>query len=134
MDEPSRRTLLAAGAAGLAAVAGCSKYGEPKTAPTTPPQTGTSVIRTGDIPVAGGVILGDRQVVVTQPTAGTYKAFTSVCTHQGCQVANVANGTINCECHGSKFAIANGSVVNGPATQPLASKQIRVSGDTITLT
>ncbi|WP_241996580.1 Rieske (2Fe-2S) protein [Kribbella antiqua] len=73
------------------------------------------------------------EVVVTQPTAGTFKAFTSVCTHQQCQVASVANGTINCDCHGSKFSITDGSVVHDPAPQPLAPKQITVSGTSISL-
>jgi Rieske Fe-S protein len=79
------------------------------------------------------VIIGDSQTVVTQPTAGTFKAFTSVCTHQQCQVANVEGGTINCTCHGSKFDISDGSVVRAPASQPLAAKPIKVSGDSIQL-
>ena len=75
-----------------------------------------------------------HQVVVTQPAKGTFKAFSSICTHQGCPVATVANGTINCDCHGSKYAIADGAVVDGPAPRPLPPKQITVSGDSITLT
>ncbi|WP_238163954.1 Rieske (2Fe-2S) protein [Kribbella pittospori] len=131
MDEPKRRTVLAAAA--FAAVTGCSTYGEPKSAPASTPQAGTELAKTSQIPVGGGVLFGDKQVVVTQPTAGTFKAFTSVCTHEGCQVASVANGTINCDCHGSKFSIKDGSVVHDPAPQPLAAKQIKVAGDSITL-
>jgi Rieske Fe-S protein len=63
----------------------------------------TSIAQTGDVPVGGGLIAAASQIVITQPTAGTFKAFTSICTHQQCPVANVANGTINCDCHGSKF-------------------------------
>ena len=44
-----------------------------------------------------------------------------MCTHRGCLVATVADGTINCTCHGSKFSIDDGSVVNGPATSPLGT-------------
>jgi nitrite reductase/ring-hydroxylating ferredoxin subunit len=134
VDDLSRRTLLAAGAAGLAAVAGCSSYGEPKSAPaTTSAPAGTAIAKTGDIPVGGGLIVAASQIVITQPTAGTFKAFTSICTHQQCPVANVANGTINCDCHGSKFSITDGSVASPPAPQPLAPKQIKVTGDAITL-
>jgi Rieske Fe-S protein len=133
VDEPSRRTVLAAGAAAVAAVAGCSTYGEPQQAPATSAPAGTAIAKTGDIPVGGGVVIGDRQVVITQPTAGTFKAFTSVCTHQQCQVAGVSGGTINCDCHGSKYDINDGSVVKDPAPQPLAAKQITVSGDSIQL-
>ncbi|GGW05033.1 hypothetical protein GCM10010230_43770 [Streptomyces narbonensis] len=72
-------------------------------------------------------------MVVTQPAAGEFKAFSAVCTHQGCLVNKVANGTIDCPCHGSKFRIADGSVAAGPAPRPLPAEQINVSGDSITL-
>ena len=87
---------------------------------------------TGDVPVDGGAVLPDQQVVLTQPSDGDFKAFTAVCTHQGCIVASVSDGTINCDCHGSKFSIEDGSVVNGPATSPLEEIPITVDGDTIT--
>ncbi|MFI7068358.1 transglycosylase domain-containing protein [Kribbella sp. NPDC050124] len=38
-------------------------------------------------------------------------------------------GTINCNCHGSRFNISDGSVVNGPATQPLPAKPIAVPAE-----
>ncbi|MFE6484380.1 Rieske (2Fe-2S) protein, partial [Streptomyces sp. NPDC057757] len=60
-------------------------------------------------------------------------AFSSICTHQRCPVANVSDGTINCTCHGSKFSITDGSVTNPPATEPLPAKQITVRGNSISL-
>jgi Rieske Fe-S protein len=84
--------------------------------------------------VGGGVVFADQEVVVTQPTPGNFKAFSATCTHAGCTVNKVASGTINCPCHGSKYAIADGSVVNGPAKKALAQRQITVSGNTIQLT
>src|SRR5690348_1093652 len=83
---------------------------------------------TDKIPVDSGVIFPDQQVVVTQPTAGTFKCFSAVCTHQGCIVSEVQAGGIRCECHGSAFSITDGSVVNPPATRPLPEKQITVQG------
>jgi Rieske Fe-S protein len=102
---------------------------------TTPPGSGAAaaLVKTADVPVGGGKILADQKVVVTQPTGGDFKAFTAVCTHQGCTVATVEGGTINCACHGSKYAIADGSVAGGPAPAPLAAKNIRVEGDSIVL-
>lgn len=94
---------------------------------------GTPLAKTSEIPVGGGKVFADQKVVVTQPTAGQFKCFSAVCTHQGCTVGGVSGGTINCPCHGSKFKVADGSVANGPAASPLPEKQVSVSGDEITL-
>jgi Rieske Fe-S protein len=84
--------------------------------------------KTADVPVGSGVIVDDT--VVTQPTAGVFKGFSTVCPHRGCNVSKVENGTIDCPCHGSKFDL-EGAVVNGPATSPLKPKTVSVQGDSI---
>lgn len=83
-----------------------------------------ALAQTSDIAVGGGVIVD--QVVVTQPEQGDFKAFTAICTHQGCTVNSVADNVIHCPCHGSAFSATDGSVVNGPAAQPLAAVPITV--------
>jgi Rieske Fe-S protein len=85
------------------------------------------------IPVGGGKVLADQKVVITQPTEGDFQAFTAVCTHQGCVVSSVSDGTINCACHGSKFDIATGEVKQGPAKTALPRKTVSVTGDGITV-
>lgn len=92
---------------------------------------GAQLGSTGEVPEGGGKIFKDRKVVVTQPEPGEFKAFSAVCTHQGCLVSSVEDGTINCACHGSKFAIADGSVAQGPATEPLPEEDVRVDGDAL---
>ncbi len=86
-----------------------------------------------DIPVGGGTVLHATKVVVTQPKAGEFKAFSAICTHMGCTVAGVANGTITCPCHGSTYDMATGQVTGGPAPAPLPSKTVKVSGGLITI-
>jgi Rieske Fe-S protein len=86
---------------------------------------------TSAVPVGGGTILSGKKIVITQPQAGSFKAFTAVCTHMGCTISTVSDGTINCPCHGSKFSVANGSVVAGPAPSPLAPVAIKVQGTSI---
>jgi Rieske Fe-S protein len=86
---------------------------------------------TADVPVGSGVIVGD--VVLTQPSEGVFKGFSAICTHAGCSVAKIANGTIDCPCHGSKFNL-DGTVAKGPAARPLVSKNISVVGDSIVMT
>ncbi|MEU2179461.1 Rieske (2Fe-2S) protein [Streptomyces thermolilacinus] len=95
--------------------------------------TGQVLARTSEIPEGGGKVFADRGVVVTQPAAGQFKAFSAMCTHQGCAVKDIADGVINCPCHGSKFDAADGSVKAGPATSPLAPAPITVEGDSIKL-
>jgi nitrite reductase/ring-hydroxylating ferredoxin subunit len=83
--------------------------------------------------VGGGTVYSTAKIVVTQPSTGQYKAFTAVCTHEQCTVGDVST-TINCPCHGSEFSITDGSVVRGPAAQPLAAKTVTVSGGNISVT
>ena len=146
----SRRAILAGACAACAAtLAGCARYGTsnglagspagaPAYGPPTSAGTGSAggsaanvLASTADIPVGGGKVLTAQKIVVTQPQAGTYHAFTAICTHQGCIVNSVSGGTINCPCHGSKYSITNGSVVNGPAPLPLAAVSIKVEGTSI---
>ncbi|MBJ7905385.1 Rieske 2Fe-2S domain-containing protein [Streptomyces sp. NPDC003656] len=143
MTQPAtRRTLLATGAATLAVCCvGCGgEDSAGSTADATPatPENGSApaaqaLARTADIPEGGGKIFADEKIVVTQPVKGEYKAFSALCTHQGCALNQVADGTVDCPCHGSRFRITDGSVAHGPATQPLAAKPIKVQGNSITL-
>ncbi|MFG2783637.1 Rieske (2Fe-2S) protein [Streptomyces prunicolor] len=149
VTAPSRRTALAAvGAAGLAvALTACSSSDDSSsdssdtsssssTSGSTTAQGdagGTELAKTTDIPEGGGKIFASQGVVVTQPTAGTYKAFSSKCTHQGCAVSSISDGVIVCPCHKSEFSVTDGSVKKGPATTALPAEQITVSGDSITL-
>jgi Rieske Fe-S protein len=151
---PSRRQVLLTGgvvAAAAAVTAACGSSGSaapaassagastpastPSSASSSPSEDsgGGTTVAAADVPVGGGVILADKKVVVTQPEAGEYKAFTAVCTHQGCTVASVADGVIVCPCHGSQFSITDGSVKGGPAPAPLTSVPVSVSGDQVTV-
>lgn len=122
----SRRTVVV-GAVALAGVAaGCARYGG-ESAPDPAPVEAEVLGKAADVPVGGGTVFRDQKIVVTQPTAGEFKGFSAVCTHQGCVVADVTGGTINCTCHGSKFEIVDGAVAGGPAGSPLPAEQVSVN-------
>jgi len=148
----ARRCVLTAAACGTAVVlAGCSSYGAKQSSPpptaAAPAESagagstaGGTGVKNGvspvlaplaDVPVGGGKVLAAQRVVVTQPVAGTVKAFSAICTHLGCTVGEVAGGTINCPCHGSRYAIADGSVVAGPAPSPLPPIAVAVKGGNV---
>jgi Rieske Fe-S protein len=109
-----------AGVSGVLAACGASSasggdYGGSATDPAQSPaaaSAGKGLAKTSDIPVGGGKIFKAEKVVVTQPKAGEFRAFSAICTHQGCPVGSVSGGTINCPCHGSKFKIADASVTS----------------------
>jgi Rieske Fe-S protein len=111
-----------------ATVAGCAARGEQSAS-----APGTLIGSTDDVPVGGGTVFDDRKVVVTQPVPGTFHAFSAVCTHQGCTVGEVVEGVITCPCHGSRFTVADGAVVRGPADAPLPKVAIAVDGARIRL-
>ncbi|MFI6366019.1 Rieske 2Fe-2S domain-containing protein [Nocardia sp. NPDC050630] len=154
VEHVNRRTIVI-GAGAAAVVAACSTSESPSNpatststaAPTSSssiaaepspsaveiqagrqPVPGTALIRTADVPIGSGVLLGDT--VVTQPSSGNYQAFSVICPHAGCAVATISGGTVNCPCHGSRFNL-DGSVATGPATQPLAARTISVQGEWI---
>ncbi len=152
--------LLALAGAGAAALASCSaeaESGSPSATPaaeTSPPASPSPIadatspkpsasnaqapdgpsVATSEVPVGGGVILDDADYVVTQPSKGTYKAFSKICTHQGCPVASVENGVIHCNCHGSEYSIKDGSVTKPPAPEPLAETKTTVFENTVYVT
>jgi Rieske Fe-S protein len=150
VHEASRRNLftgLAAVGVAVPLLAACGDDGDtdttgsvdtPSDSPTATASGGTTpapdgAIPTADIPVGGGKIFKDDQLVVTQPVAGEFKAFSAVCTHQGCTASSVEDSVINCACHNSKFSIDDGSVEQGPATKALSEKSVTVSGDSLTV-
>lgn len=138
----SRRSALAAvgGAALTGALAACGdgtgQEPEPtRSAPTSgaPAGGGEPFARVDEVPVGGGTIFPAQSAVVTQPDEGAIAAFSSTCTHKGCIVDDVSGGTINCACHGSRFDISDGSVVSGPATDPLPQIPVTVENGEISL-
>lgn len=108
--------------------AGTAEAGSPTATPA--PGGSAAVAKTTDVPLGSGVIVSG--LVLTQPTAGVFKGFSPICTHAGCTVSKIADGTIDCPCHGSKFNL-DGTVAKGPAARPLESKSISVQGDSIVL-
>ncbi len=143
-DPTTRRAVLGGVAAvGAGAILAACGSDEPTTKEPTsggedtsgeqgsssaPPADG-SIGTTDEIPVGGGTVFKSEKIVVTQPKKGDFHAFTAVCTHMGCTVGEVNGDTIQCNCHGSQYNAADGTVKKGPAPKALAAKKITVEGD-----
>lgn len=80
-----------------------------------------------DAAFAAGSVLVVR--APDDPTA--LMAVNPKCTHQGCDVEwQEGTATFDCPCHGSVFN-ADGSVITGPATEPLDSFDAKIEGDEV---
>jgi nitrite reductase/ring-hydroxylating ferredoxin subunit len=138
--ETTRRGALAGlGVAGVAAVVAACGWGSGGASGSSGSSSGgssgssTALGATSEIPVGGGKIFTAEKVVVTQPKAGEFKGFSAICTHMGCTVDKIADGTIDCPCHGSKYSITDAHVVHGPAPKPLPVKNIKVANGKVSL-
>jgi cytochrome b6-f complex iron-sulfur subunit len=147
----NRRTVLVAGAttAGAAALAACGGGSSqpavagpgasggsaatpsgPSTSPTAGATAGAVLLAVSDVPVGGSAAATDaagKHLVVAQPKAGEFVAFSAVCTHMGCTVAPDGK-QLRCPCHGSVYDAFTGAVVSGPAPQPLPPVPVEVKG------
>lgn len=137
-DRLTRRNALAGvGIVGvglpLFAACGGATATDNGTPSSATPGGSDALAATSDIEVGGGTIFADQNVVITQPTDGNFKGFTSICTHAGCPVTSVSDGLIHCPCHGSVYSIEDGSVQGGPAPAPLGPVELSVKGDEISL-
>ena len=133
-EAPSRRRVMkTVGVAGTAAVVGASVAatsgcsGEEESEPTQ-----DASLPVSDVPVGSGTVIDDTYVV-TQPKKGEFFAFSSVCTHQGCQVKRVTEEAIICPCHSSNFSVTTGEVLSGPADEPLPKYAVTEDGGTLTV-
>ncbi len=74
--------------------------------------------------------VGGEDVAVAN-VDGELHAFSDVCTHAGCSLAegDLEGTTVTCMCHGSEFDVTTGDVLNGPATEPVQTFEVTVEGD-----
>ncbi|WP_264031543.1 Rieske (2Fe-2S) protein [Cellulosimicrobium sp. SH8] len=144
---PTRRVVLAGSGAGaaLSLLAACGG-GEPSgstdggTSGADGSGGGEAVVGPGqalasvdDVPVGGAlaVTVDGAPLLVTQPEEGTFAAFSAICTHQGCTVAP-GDGELLCPCHASRYDLATGAVLGGPAPSPLPEVPVTVDGGEVT--
>ena len=142
-EQVSRRSVLrgvavtaVAGVAGYA-VAATSDAAGARAATTAAngygadEQTRSRLAALADIPAGGGLILDDARVVLTRAEDGEVLAFSATCTHQGCTVSSIEQGLIVCPCHLSRFDLATGAPVSGPARRPLPPAAVEVTGEEV---
>ena len=139
----SRRHAIGAAAivgVGAPILAACgSEDGSPGAAIDTETPSGTAttpagpvvLAQTSEVPVGGAKFLDSPSVVITQPTAGDFHAFSRVCTHRGCPVQDIVDGKIHCGCHDSLYDMTTGANVGGPAPAPLTTVEIVVKNGEI---
>ncbi len=123
----SSGTSTSTSAAGGSSSGGSTPGGDGSSSGGGAAPAGTKLGPASAVPVGGGKAYVDQKILVTQPAKGEFKAFSAVCTHAGCVINDISNGTMNCPCHGSKFSITDGSVKAGPAPSPVSSMKVAVT-------
>lgn len=138
-----RRTVMGGMVAAGATVTLAACAAEPEQAETTPP---SATVDQQPEQAAGEILLGPAAdvmvgsgkkypvdssltILVTQPRAGEFKAFSATCTHSGCIVNGVQDGQIACGCHGARFNVETGAVEAGPARSALGRITVEVRGE-----
>jgi len=134
----SRRALLQG--LGLAALAACGNQTEPSGAAAA---CGTNLCldltdpANKDLTTAGGALVvdsGSDTIMVVRVSDTQVVAVSAICTHSGCENLYTASAMrFDCPCHGSQFSLT-GSVLRGPARQPLRAYTATLTGTTITIT
>lgn len=144
VDSPQRRALTRAidrrtilrgvGAAGVlgAGLGSAACTGPDERNPRLPDPNAQTTVAKSAVPEGSGVIID--AFIVTQPTAGEFRAYSSACPHQGCVIDQIDSEKITCPCHGSLFSTADGSMMRGPATTGLTEATVTDNGDDLTIT
>lgn len=138
--RPGRRTIVQAGLAvplcgGVLAGCGGDATDRGGAAASDPGQGGDGATRVPVAEVPPGSAYYDQasNTVLSQPTEGEFVAFDGTCPHQGCAVSGVADGDLLCPCHGSRFDLATGAVLAGPATEGLTATDVTLEGADLVL-
>jgi len=74
--------------------------------------------------------VGGNEIAVSR-VGGTLYAFSDICTHRACNLSmggEIDATSITCECHGSMFDMVTGEVLEGPATEAIATFPVRDEG------
>jgi nitrite reductase/ring-hydroxylating ferredoxin subunit len=84
------------------------------------------LISASQVPVGSGVRVDSAlgALMIVQPRAGNFRAFSAVCTHAGCEVTDVTVSEMICNCHGSVFSTEDGAVTQGPARRGLRQYEL----------
>ena len=112
-----------------------NKAGGATTVSTLPSNTGRLLANASEIPSNGSLNLNDPTygaIILIHLDNGSYVAYSSVCTHAGCQVQfDSSMRDIACPCHGALYDPYNGAqVLRGPARAPLRNIPIQYDAST----
>jgi len=67
-----------------------------------------------------------RRIAVARVDGELY-AFDDLCSHDACPLSSglLTGATLMCQCDGSQFDVTTGAVLRGPATERLATYEVR---------
>lgn len=93
-----------------------------------------TVSKTGDLkPGAMKAVRAGRYIVGVANVDGEFYAFADTCTHEEASLTEgeLFDHCVECPLHGAAFNIRTGAVESFPATIPLQTFEVRVTGDEV---
>lgn len=98
--------------------------------------TKVKACKTSAVPVRGmkAFTVKGQSVLITQPKKGTFRVFSSVCTHAGGAVNSLSGTNLVCSVHGSRFDTTTGKPTSGPAMTGLKKYTVSVKNGFLYIT
>lgn len=77
------------------------------------------------------VVVVDGIDVAVAEVAGMLVAFDDTCTHRACPLSEGTfdDLSVTCPCHKSRFDLATGRPLNGPATEAIRIRRVALEGE-----
>lgn len=97
-------------------------------------QTFVAVAKLEDVPPGAKLLVQvDGKGVLLCHSKDRIFAVENVCSHadEPLDCGRMRAGWIACPIHGARFDLETGAAMNPPATQPIRTYEVRISGDTI---
>lgn len=94
-----------------------------------------SILQCSEIPPTEmrRVMVGELAVCVAHTEDGGWYAIDDTCTHEDCSLSEgeLSDHLVECPCHGSRFDVRTGEVLNLPAVIPVGTYRVAVTGDQV---
>ncbi len=92
----------------------------------------SALLHQAELPVPGlrRIVVGELVVCLAHTRDGAWFAIDDTCTHEDCSLSqgDLDDHAVECPCHGSRFDLTTGDMLNLPAVLPVRTHRVTVEG------